>query len=86
LWANAGTQFRMGMAGPIGLDYLALGRVAEWMDIKIDETIFRKIRALEADYLNQYYGDKNSPKTKSCSHPAACSMCQKKCEARVSMQ
>ena len=76
----------MGLAGPVGLDYMALDRVADWMDIKVNEAIFRKIRVLEADYLSQFYGDKNNPKARPCKHPAACSMCSKKCSDRVTMQ
>ena len=76
----------MDFAGPTGLDYNALSHVADWMDIQIDESVFRKIKVLETDYLSQFYGDKNSPKVRPCRHPAMCSMCRKKCSDRVTIQ
>lgn len=46
------TQWRAGMAGPIGLDYPAVWLVAETMGVEIHEANLGRIRALEREALN----------------------------------
>lgn len=47
------TQWRVGPAGPIGLDYSAVWLVAGALRLDMDREIFTKIRALEAETLGQ---------------------------------
>lgn len=45
------TQYRVGFGVIAGLDYLALEKVASWLEIKIDKELFNKIRILERKVL-----------------------------------
>lgn len=84
IWASSFTQMRTGFGGPTGLDFVAVDKVAEWLGIEMDDTILRKLRILETDYLNQYYGV--SKKEKACRNIEVCSMCNKRCSDRVTLQ
>ena len=43
----AGSQWRFGPAGPVGLDWPALARVAGSMGIETDEVFYRKLAIFE---------------------------------------
>jgi hypothetical protein len=45
------TQWRVGLSGPIGLDYSAVWLVAESMDIEMHAANLGRIRALEREAL-----------------------------------
>ena len=51
LWCLVQTQWRVSFNGPIGLDYVAVIKVAEVYGIKITPKLFRRIQALEFDAL-----------------------------------
>ena len=51
------SQLRVSFSGPIGLDYVAMKVVADAMDIKLDEMLMRKIKALELNLVNQMNQD-----------------------------
>lgn len=70
----------------MGLDYGILEDVAGWLDIEINTGLFRKIRMLEAETLNRFYGDKNKTDrhdVKGCRNADACAMCNKHCGSRI---
>jgi hypothetical protein len=53
LWAACGTQWRVGFGGAVGLDYLAVDRVAQIMGIRMDRLMLHKIRTLEVNQLHR---------------------------------
>lgn len=54
LWRACATQWRVGgMGGLIGLDYAAVFRVAEVMEIEMTAVLLLKIRALETQALDR---------------------------------
>lgn len=56
LWAAVQTQWRVGMGGPIGLDYPAVWLVAETMGVEMHSANLGRIRALEREALNSMRG------------------------------
>ena len=52
LWCRCATQWRVGM-GVVGLDYVALFKVAEVYGIAVTPLILEGIQALEADVLKE---------------------------------
>jgi len=52
LWAASQTQWRVGVGGPIGLDYPAVWLVAESLGIEMHAANLSRIRALEREALN----------------------------------
>lgn len=52
LWTACQTQWRVGGAGPVGLDYPAVWLVAESMGIEMHAANLGRIRALEREALN----------------------------------
>lgn len=83
LWQSSMTQWRMGISGPVGLDYAAVERIAAWTGVTLDTITFRKIQALEAEFLGDLYGPRKQESKKKCAHPDACAMCGKTCGQRV---
>jgi hypothetical protein len=52
LWSAIDTQWRVGgMGGVIGLDWTAVAAIAEILCIELTPTLFRKIKALERDFV-----------------------------------
>ena len=52
LWRAVQTQWRVGM-GPMGLDYNALIKIADLMEIDLTPRMMGKIRALERYFLDK---------------------------------
>lgn len=57
LWAAVQTQWRVGMAGAIGLDYPAVWLVAGTMGVEMHEANLGRIRALEREALTRMRED-----------------------------
>ncbi len=55
----AAGQWRLGPAGPVGLDWPALARVAESMGIETDEMFYRKLAIFERAALEAMRRDDN---------------------------
>lgn len=72
----------MGFAGVVGLDYVAVYKIADTLGIKIDQVILRKIQALESETLRMIY-NRESKKEKKCRNLDACAMCNKICDERI---
>jgi hypothetical protein len=51
LFAALGTQWRAGMAGPVGLDYAVLPMVARQLRIRLKRSRFAALQAMEAEVL-----------------------------------
>jgi hypothetical protein len=51
------TQWRVGMNGVIGLDYVALDKVMDFCTVADKKTCFEKIRILESEQLKIIHGD-----------------------------
>lgn len=45
------TQWRTGFGGLVGLDYTAMYRIAETLDVQITQQLLEKIQLLELDTL-----------------------------------
>jgi len=58
LLATVWTQWRVGINGPVGLDYPAVYQTAAVMGIKITPIILRKIRAVERQALEVMHSGK----------------------------
>lgn len=52
LFAALATQWRTGMSGATGLDYVAARLVARWLGIPVDRERFEELRAMEAAALS----------------------------------
>lgn len=53
MWSSAKTQWRVGMDGPVGLDYPAVFAVADLLNIDVTPAILAKLRVIEAAVLEQ---------------------------------
>jgi len=73
----------MGFSGPVGLDYASVAAIAGWMGLSPDGRLYRKIAALEAEFLGELYDAGKDETPKPCAHPDACAMCRKRCPQRV---
>lgn len=51
LWNACSTQWRVGMGGLVGLDYNVLFKMADFLEITIDDEMMKKITALEYNCL-----------------------------------
>jgi hypothetical protein len=51
LFIACGTQWRIGMAGPTGLDYVAMAVVARAMGVKLTAARMDGIRVMESEAL-----------------------------------
>lgn len=51
LWNACATQWRASAFGPLGLDYSIVFKMAEFLEITIDNDMMQKIKALEYAYL-----------------------------------
>ncbi|WMW64392.1 DUF1799 domain-containing protein [Nitratidesulfovibrio liaohensis] len=51
LWMAVCTQWRTGFGGLVGLDYSAMYRVAETLNVQITPQVLEKIQLLELDTL-----------------------------------
>ncbi len=47
------TQWRTGMAGATGLDYVAVGLVAKTLGIKLSKKVFSWLQLMELEAMNQ---------------------------------
>lgn len=54
LWGVVQSQWRVGMAGATGLDYVAAYRVAETIGVEMDETVLALLQELEAEQLDEF--------------------------------
>jgi hypothetical protein len=61
LWSMSGTQWRTGGMGLVGLDYNAVWKVAETIEIEMSVTILRKLRALEHAMIERQRDDMPDP-------------------------
>ena len=53
LWSLACTQWRVGMNGPVGLDYGAVQQLARLYEINLTPGVLTKLRTLEAQVLEK---------------------------------
>lgn len=53
LWTLVSTQWRVGMSGPVGLDYGAIEQLARLYEINLTPGVMAKLRALEALVLKK---------------------------------
>ncbi|MBU1040143.1 MAG: DUF1799 domain-containing protein [Proteobacteria bacterium] len=54
LWTSCSTQWRVGMGGAVGLDYLAVEMVAKTLGIRMDRPMLEKLQALEHAQLDRW--------------------------------
>ena len=83
LWLICLTQWRVGMMGAVGLDYVAVFEVAKCLGIEVDQAMLRKIQCLEAYTLRSSVLKHETEKSKPCKHIDACAMCSKQCNERI---
>lgn len=57
LWGAIQSQWRIGMGGATGLDYVAAYRVAETIGVEIDDEVLPLLQVLEAEQL-ETWGDR----------------------------
>jgi hypothetical protein len=53
LWQLCNTQFRQGVNGLTGLDYMAVKQISKIYDIELSPGVMTKIRALESEILRK---------------------------------
>ena len=53
LWLTVSTQWRVGMNGPVGLDYGAVQQMAKLYEINLTPGVMTKLRALEVLVLEK---------------------------------
>lgn len=53
LWLTVSTQWRVGMNGPVGLDYGAAAQMARLYEINLTPGVMTKLRALECLVLEK---------------------------------
>lgn len=53
LWNAVSTQWRVGMDGPIGLDYPAVFAVADLLNIDVTPAMLRKLRVIETSVIEK---------------------------------
>lgn len=54
LWMAAHTQWRTGISGAVGLDYLAVAEVARWLRVELrSPRVWRGLQALERETLRE---------------------------------
>jgi hypothetical protein len=54
LWGRVQSQWRIGMAGAFGLDYVAAYRVAKTIGVEIDDDVLTLLQVLEAEQVESW--------------------------------
>jgi hypothetical protein len=65
LWQAVSTQWRASGFGLVGLDYMALWKAAEVLEIEMTSPLFKKIQALERFELARARDDRAGEEKKS---------------------
>lgn len=55
LWLGCQTQWRLGVGGAIGLDYVAVAQVATWTSFQVDAWAFGVLRRMETACLEIWH-------------------------------
>lgn len=65
LFAAVGSQWRVGMSGATGLDYVAAYKVAETIGVEIDDDVLPLLQVLEADQIEEWQAQAERDRAKA---------------------